>query len=74
MTQDEAKQEADKQNRFDSEAGCPFKSACIKGKCPAYIPAKEFDAMDADTQQTTQWFVFPFSCKIIRGLEKLAEM
>jgi hypothetical protein len=69
MTQDEAKQTAELQNRFDPDIGCPFKSACIRGKCPAYIPTTLVQVQDELT-----WDVVSFGCKIVRGLEKLAEM
>jgi hypothetical protein len=73
MTQDEAKTTAEQQNRFDPEAGCPFKSACIKGKCPAFIPAVLLEDTK-NGESTGLFFVVVSGCKIIRGLEKLAEM
>lgn len=67
MTPDEAKQAAETQNRFDAGRGCPFKSACIVGICPAFIPAVAIET-------TSDWVVQPSGCIIVRGLEKLSAM
>lgn len=68
MTQEEAKQAAENQNRFDQGRGCPFKSACIVGICPAFIPALWVHKVDKE------YGVQPSGCIIVKGLEKLSSM
>ena len=74
MTKDEAQQLVDQMNLFNPDSGCPFKSACVKYVCPAYMPAFVTENRDAIGQGTGVWLVAESGCKIIKGLEKLSEM